>query len=347
MSLMVDIQKRMGAFFLNVSFETEGGVLGLLGASGSGKSMTLKCIAGIERPDQGRIVLNGITLFDSGQHIDLPPQKRHVGYLFQNYALFPTMTVEQNILCGLHWEKNKRKRREALGEMITLMQLSGLEQRHPNQLSGGQQQRVALARILVNQPALLMLDEPFSALDRHLREQLQVQMEAFLRHFGKETLLVTHDQDEAYHLCTKIAVVDEGKIHALKETTELFRNPGSRQGAILTGVKNIAPSAVKVGDFQVEIPAWGLRLTTAEPVGDGLDTIGIHARALSPIATENRFPITVTGEMREPTGAGIRFCWENQVADTDHLWWRNERGLLGEESIQLGVAPRDILLLYH
>ena len=131
MSLSVDIKKRLGDFTLRVAFETDGGVLGLLGASGCGKSMTLKCIAGIEKPDSGRIVLDGRTLFDSQKHINLPPQQRQVGYLFQNYALFPNMTVRQNILCGLRAQKDKQKREQALSEIIALLQLEGLEDRRP------------------------------------------------------------------------------------------------------------------------------------------------------------------------------------------------------------------------
>lgn len=346
MSLVVDIQKRLGHFFLDVNFETDGGVLGLLGASGSGKSMTLKCIAGIERPDKGRIVLNGVTLFDSQRHIDLPSQTRHVGYLFQSYALFPTMTVRRNILCGLHWERDRRKREDALASIIDLMQLTGLEKHHPHQLSGGQQQRVALARILVNQPGLLMLDEPFSALDRYLRDQLQVQMQEFLRHFRRETLIVTHDQDEAYHLCNRVAVVDDGRIHAIEETMSLFKNPASRQAAILTGVRNIAPAAIKMGEFEVEIPAWNLRLTTQEPVLEGLETVGIHAEAFSANCTENRFPIEITGEMREPGGDRMRFRWREQMIEAPHLWWRDQRNCQNMKTGHLGVLPKDVLLLY-
>ena len=195
MSLSVDIEKRLGDFTLRVAFETNGGVLGLLGASGCGKSMTLKCIAGIEKPDSGRIVLDGRTLFDANQHINLPPQQRQVGYLFQNYALFPNMTVRQNILCGLRAQKDKAKREQALEEIVALLQLQGLEDRRPAQISGGQAQRAALARILVSRPKLLMLDEPFSALDTHLRVQLQMQMRALLAGFGGDVLLVTHSRD--------------------------------------------------------------------------------------------------------------------------------------------------------
>ena len=137
MSLQAIIKKRFSGFSLDVSLNTDGGVMGILGASGSGKSMTLKCIAGIETPDEGRIVLNGRVLFDSEKHINLPPQKRRVGYLFQQYALFPNMSVEQNILCGIR-EGTRAEKRTLLSEKIRLFRLEGLEKKHPAQLSGGQ-----------------------------------------------------------------------------------------------------------------------------------------------------------------------------------------------------------------
>ncbi|MCI6950616.1 MAG: ATP-binding cassette domain-containing protein, partial [Clostridium sp.] len=184
MKLVVDIQKSLGGFRLETAFTAEDGVTGLLGASGCGKSMTLKCIAGVVTPDEGHISLDGVTLFDSAKHINLRPQQRHVGYLFQNYALFPNMTVQQNILTGLRHENDRAVRASACAEAIRLFGLSGLEKRRPSQLSGGQQQRVALARILVNRPQLLMLDEPFSALDTHLREKLQLEMKDLLATYG-------------------------------------------------------------------------------------------------------------------------------------------------------------------
>lgn len=147
MSLYVDIEKRLGTFHLRAQFEAPDKTMALLGASGCGKSMTLKCIAGIVTPDRGRIVLGDRVLFDSEKHIDLTPQQRRVGYLFQQYALFPTMTVEQNILCGIRSGDRAEKRR-VLAEKLRLFRLEGLEKKHPAQLSGGQQQRVALARIL-------------------------------------------------------------------------------------------------------------------------------------------------------------------------------------------------------
>ena len=156
MSLYVDIEKRLGAFRLQSKFEVAGETLALLGASGCGKSMTLKCIAGIVTPDRGRIVLNGRVLFDSEKKIDLTPQQRRVGYLFQQYALFPNMTVEQNILCGIR-EGSRAEKRALAAEKIRMFRLEGLEKKHPAQLSGGQQQRVALARILCSEPQALLL----------------------------------------------------------------------------------------------------------------------------------------------------------------------------------------------
>ena len=264
MGLFVDIHKRMGKFSLDVSLETCGWVTGLLGASGSGKSMTLKCIAGIEKPDRGQIILDGVTLFDSSRRINLTPQERKVGYLFQNYSLFPNMTVKQNILCGLRGrgksggEPDSAEGRERkLSEIIEMMQLRGLEKRKPHQLSGGQQQRVAMARIMIGNPKIIMLDEPFSSLDSYLRGKLQVRMRELLTNFGKDVLMVTHSRGEAYRMCRRIALIDGGGIIAYDDTKEIFADPGSIQAAIITGCKNIV-EARKSGEYEAEVPKWGV-----------------------------------------------------------------------------------------
>ena len=225
MSLIVDIKKRLGSFSLSAQLEAGEGVTGILGSSGCGKSMTLKCIAGIERPDSGHIELDGEVLYDSRKRIDLHPQQRRVGYLFQNYALFPNMTLRQNILCGLRNQPDKAQRVKEADDMIALMGLQGLEKHRPYQLSGGQQQRAALGRILVNKPRLLMLDEPFSALDTYLRERLQAEMRELLKSYGGPVLLVTHSRDEAYRLCRSIAVMDKGSTTPPRPTKELFEDP--------------------------------------------------------------------------------------------------------------------------
>ena len=206
MSLLVEIEKQLGNFHLNVRFQAETETLALLGASGCGKSMTLKCIAGIMTPDRGRIVLNGRVLFDSEARIDLPPQQRRVGYLFQNYALFPTMTVEKNILCGIR-SGSKAEKNAALTATLHRFRLEGLEKRYPAQLSGGQQQRVALARILCSQPEVILLDEPFSALDYQTRLAVSGDISQIIRREHKTALLVTHDISEAISLSDRIVVL--------------------------------------------------------------------------------------------------------------------------------------------
>ena len=350
MSLLVDIRKTYGAFTLNVRFETVDNapaVLGLLGASGCGKSLTLKCIAGVETPDEGRIVLDGVTLFDSHKKIDLPPQKRQVGYLFQNYALFPNMTVRQNILCGLCRETDKARREQEVRRVLALLQLEGLEHRRPHQLSGGQQQRVALARILVNRPKLLLLDEPFSALDSHLRDKLQMELRGLLADFGHDVLLVTHSRDEAYHLCRRVAVLERGRLLAVKATKVLFADPGSVAAATLTGCKNIAP-AHKTGEYEVEVPDWGIRLQTAQPVGDGVKAVGIRAHYFNTKTAQNRYPVAYLGEMEEPFEWIVEFRYRGQNPGTPPVWWRIPKDRRPQTfPRELGAAPVNVLLLYE
>ena len=212
MSLFLDLEKQYGNFLLRVKLETEDEVLGLTGKSGCGKSCTLRCIAGIDRPDRGRIVLNGVTLFDSEKHINLSPQKRRIGLLFQNYALFPNMTVHQNIRAGTLREKIPEAERERrIHAIMDSFGLRSLSAHYPWQLSGGQQQRTALARILVSEPQILLLDEPFSALDSDLKFRMEEEVQEVIRRFGKTVIFVSHDRGEAYRLCSRIAIMAEGK----------------------------------------------------------------------------------------------------------------------------------------
>ena len=347
MSLEVNIQKRLGDFTLNVSFRTEdGGVTGLLGASGCGKSVALRCIAGILRPDAGRIVLNGRTLFDSEQRICLAPQKRNVGYLFQNYALFPNMNVEQNIACGLRRERDARARKKAVHAMIEKMHLHGLERQKPAQLSGGQQQRTALARILVGNPEILLLDEPFSALDSYLKERLTTELKDLLAHFRRDTIIVTHSRDEAYKLCDTLAILEHGQLMGMGATKQLFGDPGTRAGAVLTGCKNIV-AAKKAGEHLVSVPDWGIELVAAQPVREGLCAIGVRAHFFAPSIEQNAFPIRVTETVEEPFGWIVKFRYEGQSPHVADVWWRFSKSSgLGTQPGQLGVRPEDILLLY-
>ncbi len=347
MSLTVNIEKTLGAFHLRADFETDGGILGLLGASGCGKSMTLKCIAGIETPDKGEIILNGVTLYSSEKHINLPPQRRQVGYLFQNYALFPNMTVRQNILCGLKHVKDKAEKEKRLETVMELMKISDLQNHKPYQLSGGQAQRTALARILVSDPQVLLLDEPFSALDTHLRLYLQMELKSLLKDFGHDVIMVTHSRDEAYHMCGRIAVVDNGHLLTVKPTKELFANPGSIRAAALTGCKNIA-KAVKIGEHEVAVPEWGIHLTTAQPVKDNIVAVGIRAHYFNINAPKNRSDIVYESEMEEPFEWTVRFRFADQDADSEALWWRITKDKRPHDfPSAFGIAPENILLLYE
>ena len=295
MALSVDIEKTLGAFHLRVRFESDAGVLSLLGASGCGKSMTLKCIAGIERPDRGRIILNGATLFDSGKRIDLPPQARRVGYLFQQYALFPNMTVRQNIRCGV---REKAGADAVVDGIIRKMHLEGLEKLRPRQLSGGQQQRVALARILVNGPEVLLLDEPFSALDSHLRLQLEQEVREIIRDFGKPVLFVSHDREEVFLLTDRIAIMRDGYLETLDEKNAVVADPKTVNGAALTGCRNISRIEPR-GETRVFALDWGAELELGRPVGDA-QFVGIRGHDIQPGNGENALRCRVAEAVENP-----------------------------------------------
>ena len=341
MSLSVDIEKTLGDFRLQVAFTAENGLLSLLGASGCGKSMTLKCIAGIERPDAGRIVLNGETLFDSEKRIDLPPQKRRVGYLFQQYALFPNMTVYQNIRCGV---REKAGADAAVEGAIRAMHLEGLENLRPRQLSGGQQQRTALARILVNQPETLLLDDPFSALDAHLRFQLEREMLETVRTFGKSVLMVTHDRDEAFRLSDSIAVMRDGAIEAIGTKHAVFSDPKTRAGAVLTGCKNVSPLK-KLDERHILAVNWGMELTLDRDAGDA-KYVGIRMHDILPGEGENSFLCRISEEIENPFSYTLmlRLSGSPDAApvgwETDKAAWNALRA--GEVRIRL---PKESLLL--
>ena len=240
MSLSVDIEKKLGAFTLHSKFEAPDETMALLGASGCGKSMTLKCIAGIVTPDRGRIVLGDRVLFDSEKKINLPPQQRKVGYLFQQYALFPNMSVEQNILCGIR-SGDKAEKRRVLAEKIRMFRLEGLEKKHPAQLSGGQQQRVALARILCSEPEAILLDEPFSALDSYLKWNLEIELADLLATFNGPILWVSHDLGECCRNCQKVCVMENGVSSSVTDMETLVRHPATQSAARLTGCRNFLP----------------------------------------------------------------------------------------------------------
>ena len=208
--LEVQIYKKLAEFDLDISFQVNDNILGLMGASGSGKSMTLKCIAGIETPDQGRIVLNNRVLFDSEKKINVPIQKRNVGYMFQSYALFPNMNVYENISVGLRARKVKDVD-IVVQKVMQQFRVFELASRYPKQLSGGQRQRVALARLMAYEPDVLLLDEPFSALDEDLKEDLLQELKSELQ-ISKPVIFVSHDKEEVNYLCDLNYKIKQGEI---------------------------------------------------------------------------------------------------------------------------------------
>lgn len=277
MSLSVDIEKAFGSFTLRAKFEADSGATALLGASGCGKSVTLKCIAGILTPDAGRIVLDGETLFDSARGIDLPPQRRRVGYLFQQYALFPHMTVAQNVLCGVR-SGTKTERRERVAELLRRFRLEEAAEKYPAQISGGQQQRTALARIFASEPRALLLDEPFSALDSFLRWNLELELTELLSGFTGSILWVSHDLGECCRSCPSVCVMERGTANGVIPMETLLRHPPTYGAALIAGCKSFLPAVPVSGG--VLLPDWGvtLPLPTAPKA---FTTLGVPDAALS------------------------------------------------------------------
>ncbi|MGF1538559.1 MAG: molybdate ABC transporter permease subunit [Elainellaceae cyanobacterium] len=288
--LQVNIEKRVPGFHLRVRFRAGRDPLGLLGASGSGKSMTLRCIAGLDTPSKGRIVLNGRVLFDAQNQINLPSRDRKVGLVFQNYALFPHLTVAQNIAFGMPAPKAKRFDKVVL--YLEQIGLAGLGDRYPHQLSGGQQQRVALARSLAMQPDLLLLDEPLSALDTYLRSQIERLLIEVFSTYGGVALFITHKLEEAYRVCTDILVLSEGQILAQGHKKDIFSRPPTFEVAKVTECKNFS-FAHALDQTQIEASDWGCPLEVNDPIPAELAYLGIRAHHIKfPEKTDqsNTFP---------------------------------------------------------
>ena len=346
MALQVKITKKLANFTLDVDFSVEQEIFALLGASGCGKSMTLKCIAGIEQPDEGLIVLNGRTLFDSARKINLPPQKRQIGYMFQDYALFPNMTVLQNVMAGM----GRRPSREQAQEYLRQFHIEELEQQYPTRLSGGQKQRVAMARMLAARPEVILLDEPFSALDSHLKWTMEQRMRQLLQEVHKPTLLVSHNRDEVYRLCNVASCVNRGKLEVIEPVKEFFRNPKTKTAAALSGCKNIADVelAYEEGQTVLQAAQWDYKFAfTSFPTQmsenkmswDEVGAIGIRAHYLEPIYQGQQVQMAENDNMLELAGYQViedSFEWIVlfRVSDKgDWLQWKTPK--LQEQELEL------------
>jgi len=301
--LIVDIQKQYGSFYLDVSFSTSTRSLGVLGASGAGKSLILRCIAGLETPDRGKIILNGRTLFDSEQKINLLSRDRNVGFLFQNYALFPHLTVTQNIVFGLPKGLSAAQIQQKVEAQLRSISLLELRDRYPSQLSGGQQQRVALARTSIGQPDILLLDEPFSALDTHLRSQMERELIATLQNYEGVTLFVSHNIEEAYRICDDLLILDRGQIIAHDRKAIVLDHPITSIAARLTGCKNFS-HASQVNSNTILAVDWDCQLQVDLAIPDHPFQVGIRAHHLI-FATDRSKPNTFP-------------CWLVQTSETPH-----------------------------
>jgi molybdate transport system ATP-binding protein len=335
-----------------VEFEAKEETLALLGASGCGKSMTLKCIAGIEKPDEGEIVLNNRVLFHSKKKINLLPQNRKVGLLFQSYALFPNMTLEENIAIGV--PKNEISKKEIIKEKIKSFSLKGLENNYPHQLSGGQQQRVALARMLVNRPEILMLDEPFSALDEHLKWQMEGELISILKEHKGSTLYVSHNKDEVYKICDKIAVLNNGKIEEVNEKTNFFNRPQTFNSAILAGYKNIS-RAKKVDMNKIHAIDWDIQLECNELVKNNIKYVAIHEQNIRSSLNSrsiNTFNFKIINRVENLLFYTLVLSRENTEGPSSYIYMNIRKEELYKydfnsiDSLSIGLNKEDILLLY-
>lgn len=343
MALSVNIRKKLGNFDLNVCFEAQNGVLALLGASGSGKSVTLRCIAGIMTPDEGRIVLDGKTLFDSGKNINLPPQKRRVGYLFQQYALFPNMTVRENI--GSVFKSGKDRAAETQ-TLIERFQLESVAELRPSALSGGQQQRAALARILAAKPKILLLDEPFSALDAYLKAQLEQELRDTLDSFGGSVLWVSHDRDEVFRNCERVCVLDAGRSQAVVTPRELFSDPKSVSAAKLSGCKNVVD--VKSNGATVSVPEWGLTFDCGRET-NGASAVGFRAHYFyfCDSTEKNSLECEVVRTMDNVFSTIVILRPVGSVPGAQTLRIETPKGQVPapHERVYVAIAPQNILIL--
>ena len=300
--LELSVHRTLENFDLQVGLCAGRGAVGLLGASGAGKSMTLRMISGVSTPDRGRIVLNGRILFDSALAVNVPAARRKIGVVFQDYALFPHLTVAENVGFGLR-ALPEVERRARVERQLVLLQISELANFYPKEISGGQRQRVAIARCMAIEPDALLLDEPFAALDPHLRRQMEEQLRKTLASYNGVVVFVTHDMEEAFRFCKDLLVLDGGRVIASGPKHQLFERPETVAAARLTGCKNIAP-ARRLASDRIAVEAWDCELAAAQKLCSELTHVGFRSHQFKfqqPADDANTFP-----------------CWLVDVSEAPH-----------------------------
>ena len=302
--LEVNIQKQLPEFLLDVNFtiDRQQNPLGILGASGAGKSTLLRCIAGLETPDRGRIVFNHRILYDSAKRINLPPQERDVGLLFQDYALFPHLSVAENIAFGMSAKRSALAVREEVNRQLELVNLSQMGHYLTHQLSGGEKQRVALTRVLASQPKITLLDEPFSALDSNLKEELIALLHQRINNYAGLTLYVTHNLSQAYQLCPQLLIIDRGKAIAFDDRQNLINHPLNLPTAKIVGYRNFS-TVSKIAPQTVRALDWQCDLKCDRPVSDRIEHVAIDSYAVNFVDHSkgvNVFPVWLVNRLELP-----------------------------------------------
>lgn len=311
----------------------QGEFLTLLGSSGCGKTTIIRIVAGLETPDAGRVLLDGEDV------TDLEPYQRNINTVFQNYALFPHMNVEDNIGYGLKLKKkSKQQIREAVKEALRLVQLEGYEKRMPSELSGGQRQRVAIARSIVNEPKVLLLDEPLGALDLQLRRQMQLELKRLQKKLGITFIYITHDQEEALNMSDRIAVMQNGQFAQIGTAHEIYDHPRTAYVARFVGSANIIHMngqtlAVRSENIQLE----SCKIADTEPMDENTDSQKTLAGGLAGIVKEKSFVggmLRIAVELEDGTEViasrhGIDADWE--PGQSCFVYWEHQDGAPVEE----------------
>ena len=350
MDLEVRLEQSYHNFQLNIDMKTSASRVGILGASGAGKSMTLKMLAGISSPGKGRILYGDRLLLDTDRRINIRPQKRKVGYMFQNYALFPSMTVEENIGVGI--PKKHSGRKEMIRQMVERFSLNGLERELPSRLSGGQQQRVAMARILACAPDMILLDEPFSALDVHLRDRMQRELEDQLKDYPGTVFLVSHNRDEIYRFSQEILILDRGRMISQGSRKEVFRRPATKIAAAMTGCKNFS-AVTRLDDHRFRADSWGLEIQTEQRLPEDVHFIGYRAHQFIPVwgeREENCIPFLLDRKDELPFEENYYIRPDRETYDPeDVISWFVQRDLwptIREKGLPDYLKVREEDLLY-
>lgn len=341
--LGLDIKKKLNNFTLDIKCSIDSRRIGILGSSGAGKSMILKMLAGIERPDKGFIKLGEDVVFDSKGSVDIKPQRRNIGYCFQNYALFPNLTVYENIVIGL--DRNKRALAE---EYLEKFDLTVLRNSRPAKISGGQASRVAMARMLIRDPKVLLFDEAFSALDIYLRDHIQEEISELLNDFNGIAVFVSHSRDEIYRFCDSMMILDAGKVSNYGNTKEIFKSPKTRTAAILTGCKNISDIEY-ISENEVFAKDWGKKLVFLKKLPKDLKAVGIRAHDFIPKWEKtpgNTFDFKLRSKAKLPFEDNYYLRTEGQ-SDITWLVQRDIKDKVEKKGFPklLEVNEEDILLL--